>query len=158
MNSVPEGSLRKPVHFLALGFGSGTAPFAPGTFGTLAAIPIFLILGQLSLQTYLISLLIISITGIWICGKTAHDWGIHDHPAIVWDEFAGFLVTMIAAPMEWKWIVIGFLLFRLFDIWKPYPIKMLDTEVSGGFGIMVDDIVAGLYALIILQLLIYYLA
>ena len=155
-NIAPEGSLRHPIHFLALGFGSGTAPFAPGTFGTLAAIPLFLVLGQFALQTYLIILLVITLAGIWICGKTAHDWGIHDHSAIVWDEFAGFLVTMIAAPMEWKWIVIGFLLFRLFDIWKPYPIKMLDAEVSGGFGIMVDDLVAGLYALIILQLLIRY--
>ena len=105
-NSIPEGSLRHPVHFLALGFGSGAAPFAPGTFGTLAAIPLFLILGQLALQTYLIILLVITLAGIWICGKTAHDWGTHDHPAIVWDEFAGFLVTMIAAPIEWKWIVV----------------------------------------------------
>ena len=157
MNTVPKGSLRNPVHFLALGFGSGCAPFAPGTFGTLAAIPLFLLLGQLSLPAYLFILLLITIAGIWICGKTAEDWGIHDHGAIVWDEFAGFLVTMIAAPMEWKWIIIGFLLFRLFDIWKPYPIKMLDKEVSGGFGIMVDDLLAGLYALIILQLLIRYI-
>lgn len=156
MKNIPRGSCRHPVHFLALGFGSGAAPFAPGTFGTLAAIPLFLLLAQLSLSTYLACLLVICLAGVWICDKTAHDWGVHDHSAIVWDEFAGFLLTMTAAPLQWEWIVLGFLLFRLFDIWKPFPIGLLDRDVGGGLGIMLDDLVAGLYALIILHLVIYF--
>ena len=156
MNTIPEGSLRHPVHFLALGFGSGAAPFAPGTAGTLAAIPLYLLLAQLPLSAYLALLAVICLSGIWICGKTAKDWQVHDHSAIVWDEFAGFLVTMIAAPVSWVWVILGFLLFRLFDIWKPYPINLLDKHVSGGFGIMIDDILAGLYSLVILQFLIYF--
>ena len=158
MNTIPEGSLRNPVHFLALGFGSGAAPFAPGTAGTLAAIPLYLLLAQLPLSAYLFVLTTVCLTGIWICGKTASDWQVHDHSAIVLDEFAGFLVTMIAAPVSWVWISVGFLLFRLFDIWKPYPINLLDKHVSGGLGIMIDDLLAGLYSLVILQLLIHFFA
>ena len=83
--------------------------------------------------------------------------GVHDHSGIVWDEFAGFFVTMIAAPAGWLWIFIGFTLFRLFDIWKPWPVSWLDKKVEGGLGIMVDDIVAGFYALICIQLIQYVL-
>ncbi len=141
------------VHFLAFGFGSGLAPFAPGTFGTLMAIPLYLLMMQLSLVPYLILVAIVCITGVWICDKSSELLGVHDHGGIVWDEFAGFFITMIAAPAGWIWIVIGFALFRLFDIWKPWPISLLDKKVEGGLGIMVDDIVAGIYALICVQTL-----
>lgn len=145
-----------PVHFLAFGFGSGLAPFAPGTFGTLMAIPLYLLMMQLSLAPYLVVVAIVSVTGVWICDKSSKLLGVHDHGGIVWDEFAGFFVTMIAAPAGWIWIVIGFALFRLFDIWKPWPISLLDKKVEGGLGIMIDDIVAGIYALICLQALYYF--
>lgn len=145
--------LGNPVHFLALGFGSGLAPRAPGTFGTLAAIPVYLLVAGLPLVAYLLLTLLACVAGIWICDRAARDFGVHDHPAIVWDEIAGFLVTMIAAPAGVLWIVLGFLLFRFFDILKPWPIGWLDRRVDGGLGIMLDDIVAGVFAAVVLQVL-----
>jgi len=147
--------LSTPVHFLAFGFGSGLAPFAPGTFGTLMALPLYLLMSRLPLSGYLLITLIVCVAGVWICGKSSEKLGVHDHSGIVWDEFAGYFITMIMAPSGWLWIVIGFGLFRLFDIWKPWPISWLDKKVQGGFGIMVDDILAGVFALVCLQLLSY---
>lgn len=148
--------LTNPVHFLAFGFGSGLAPFAPGTFGTLIAIPPYLLMQNLSLPIYLVLVAIVCLTGIWICDKSSKVLGVHDHSGIVWDEFAGFFISMIAAPSGWMWIAVGFVLFRVFDIWKPWPISWLDKKVEGGLGIMIDDIVAGIYALICLQLIHYF--
>ena len=147
--------LTHPVHFLAFGFGSGLAPVAPGTFGTLAAIPLFLLMQPLSLPAYLLITLVVSLVGIWICDQSSKMLGVHDHSGIVWDEFAGYFVTMIAAPSGWVWVIIGFVLFRLFDIWKPWPVSVLDKQVRGGLGIMVDDILAGIFALLCLQLIAY---
>ena len=149
--------LSSPIHFLAFGFGSGLAPFAPGTFGTLAAIPLYLLMQSLSLPIYLAITAIVCVVGVWICGKSSEKLGVHDHSGIVWDEFAGYFVTMIAAPAGWLWILIGFALFRLFDIWKPWPISVLDKQVHGGLGIMVDDILAGIFALVCLQALAYFM-
>jgi len=149
--------LSSPVHFLAFGFGSGLAPFAPGTFGTLAAIPLYLLMQGLSLPIYLVITAIVCVVGVWICGKSSEKLGVHDHSGIVWDEFAGYFVTMIAAPAGWLWILIGFALFRLFDIWKPWPISVLDKQVHGGLGIMVDDILAGVFAWVCLQALAYFI-
>jgi len=157
MNKIPEGSLKNPLHFLALGFGSGAAPVAPGTFGTLVAIPVYLLLVQLPFVGYLFSVVLISVVGVYICGRTAEDWGVHDHSAIVWDEIAGFLVTMILAPVSIVSVVLGFAYFRLFDIWKPFPISWLDKKVEGGFGIMIDDLLAGIFAALLLQLTLYLL-
>ena len=142
-----------PVHFLAFGFGSGLSPFAPGTAGTLVAIPLYLLLVQLPFWGYVAVLLVMSLVGIWICGESSRRLGVHDHGGIVWDEFAGYLLTMLAAPAGWVWMVVGFCLFRLFDIWKPWPVRRVDREVSGGFGIMFDDILAGIYAWLALQVL-----
>lgn len=147
--------ITNPLHCMAFGFGSGLAPKAPGTFGTLMAVPLYLLLNQLPLMAYCVVILVTFFIGIYLCGKTADDLGVHDHPGIVWDEFVGFWITMIAAPAGWLWLVMGFLLFRLFDIWKPWPIKLLDKNVESGLGIMIDDVLAGVYALIILQLLAY---
>ncbi len=144
--------LKQPIQFLALGFGSGLAPKAPGTFGTLAAIPLFLLLSMLTPIVYVLAVVIVSIVGIYICGKAADDVGVHDHPAIVWDEFAGYFITMIMAPISWQSIVVGFVLFRIFDILKPWPISFIDKKISGGLGIMLDDILAGIFSLIIMQL------
>ena len=144
--------LKNPVHLLAFGFGSGLAPVAPGTFGTLAAVPLYLAMAQLPLAAYLAVLGGVILGGVWICGRASRDLGVHDHGGIVWDEFAGFLVTMTAAPAGWPWVVAGFLLFRLFDILKPWPIGWLDRRVKGGLGIMLDDLLAGLYGWVVLQL------
>lgn len=142
---------RNPVHFLALGFGSGCAPWMPGTFGTLAAIPLYWLLQHLPLPGYLALTGAAFAIGVWLCERTAHDLGVHDHPAIVWDEIVGYFVTMTVAPPGWLWILAGFLLFRIFDIAKPWPIKTVDRRVGGGFGIMVDDVLAGIYAWLVLQ-------
>lgn len=146
---------RNPVHFLAFGFGSGLAPKAPGTFGTLAAIPLYLLMTLLPLSGYLVVLVLAALLGIYLCGRTAQDLGVHDHPGIVWDEFVGFWITMLFVPVQWYWILAGFALFRLFDIWKPWPIRVVDQRVEGGFGIMLDDVLAGVYAWLVLQLLLY---
>lgn len=154
---TPRNLLSNPVHCLAFGLGSGLAPKAPGTFGTLMAVPLYLLLAQLPLLAYVLLVLLAFILGVYLCGKTADDLGVHDHPGIVWDEFVGFWITMLAAPAGWPWIIGGFLLFRLFDIWKPWPIKALDNNVESGLGIMIDDVLAGIYALIILQLVAYFI-
>jgi phosphatidylglycerophosphatase A len=143
--------LRNPVHLLSLGFGSGLAAKAPGTFGTLAAVPLYLLLSDVSLPIYLAVVVLGALLGIWLCGYTAHRLGEHDHPSIVWDEFVGYFITMIAAPAGWSWLLLGFLLFRLFDILKPWPIRWVDRHVHGGFGIMLDDVLAGAMAWLVLQ-------
>lgn len=140
-----------PVHLLALGFGSGAAPKAPGTCGTLVAVILYWPLSQLNLNQYLLMVLVTCVVGIYLCGKTAEDLGVHDHGSIVWDEFAGFWITMIAAPVGWVWVLIGFVLFRFFDIIKPWPINWIDRKVTGGLGIMLDDVVAGVMAALVLQ-------
>lgn len=147
--------LMNPVHLLSLGFGSGLAPKAPGTAGTLVAVPVYLLLSGLSPLAYLLLTLFLLYIGIHLCHATARRLGVHDHPAIVWDEIVGYLLTMIAVPSDWIWIVAGFALFRLFDVWKPWPIGFLDRRVSGGIGIMLDDLLAAVYASLVLQLAIY---
>ena len=144
---IPVSYLKNPLHFIALGFGSGLMPKAPGTFGTLVAIPLFLFLNQFELWVYIIATALISIIGIFFCTYTSKALGVHDHSGIVIDEIAGYLITMIAVPTEWLWILIGFILFRIFDILKPWPISWIDKNIHGGFGIMFDDVVAGLLAL-----------
>jgi phosphatidylglycerophosphatase A len=151
MKAHASAIMKNPIHCLAFGFGSGLAPKAPGTFGTLAAVPLYLLLAQLSLPLYLLVLVASFALGIYLCGKTADDLGVHDHPGIVWDEFVGFWITMLAAPAGWLWLLLGFVLFRLFDIWKPWPIRVLDEKVESGLGIMLDDVLAGVYALLVLQ-------
>ena len=153
--STANFRLSNPVHFLALGFGSGLAPKAPGTFGTLAAIPLFLLLAPLDNMIYLTLIILMSVTGVYICGKAAKDAGVHDHGAIVWDEFVGLLITMFLMPVTWQTILVGFALFRFFDILKPWPISYLDKNCHGGLGIMLDDIVAGIAAWVCMMLIFY---
>lgn len=150
-DAPPRPNLRNPVHLLAFGLGSGCAPKAPGTVGTLMAVALYVPLSMLALPLYLGVLAVAILVGVWLCGRTSRDLGVHDHGGIVWDEFAGFWLTMIAAPPGWEWIVAGFVLFRLFDIWKPWPIFWLDRRVHGGLGIMLDDLVAGAFAWLVLQ-------
>lgn len=152
----PSTIFRSPIHFLAFGFGSGLAPKAPGTVGTIVAVLLYLLCQSLDLLSYSLLTAAICIAGIWICGKSSEMLGVHDHGGIVWDEFAGYFVTMIAAPPGWIWIVVGFVLFRLFDILKPWPIKWADQQVEGGLGIMLDDIIAGLASFAVLQVVAYF--
>ena len=155
MTRVSPQLLRNPLHLLSLGFGSGLMPFAPGTFGTLVAIPFYLLIAQLDLPYYLAFILLAFGLGVYLCQYTSAALGVHDHSGIVWDEFVGFWITMIAVPVTWQWIVAGFVLFRVFDIVKPWPVKVADKRMTGGFGIMFDDVLAGLYALACLQFALY---
>jgi len=148
---LPKPSLGNIAHLLAFGFGAGCSPKAPGTMGTLLAVAVYLPLSHLPVAAYVAVLLVVILAGIWLCGKAARDLGVHDHPGIVWDEIAGYLLTMLGAPAGLLWVVVGFALFRLFDIWKPWPIRWLDRRVGGGFGIMLDDLVAGAAAALCMQ-------
>lgn len=163
MTSSPRPDMSNPVHFLAFGFGSGLAPKAPGTFGTLAAMPLWYLLTFLPWWAFLLATLLVIAVGPWLCGQTSRDLGVHDHGGIVWDEFAGLLVTFIplalvgAAPTV-AVAVTGFVLFRIFDVLKPWPIGWLDRRVHGGTGIMVDDLLAGVYAGVLLYAALPWLA
>lgn len=142
---------RRWHHWLAFGLGSGLVPWAPGTWGTLAALPLFLVLAPLPLWAYLAVTAALFLLGIGVCGRTARDLDLADPGAIVWDEWVGLLVTLTALPSGWGWLVAGVLLFRLFDVLKPWPIRLLDRSVHGGLGIMLDDLAAGLMAWLLLQ-------
>lgn len=155
MNRTPKSVWHSPVHFAAFGFGSGAAPFAPGTFGTLAAIPLYWCLSWLSLPAYSVILLITFFVGIWFCGRTSCDIGVHDHSGIVWDEFVGYWITLWGVPFSWKAVVLGFVFFRIFDVMKPWPIRTIDRRVTGGFGIMLDDVMAGIFALCLTHLVLW---
>lgn len=153
---VPAGlRLRHPVHLLALGGGLGAAPAAPGTVGTLAALPLFAVLLQIPPAWYASATALGLIFGVAICERAANDAGVHDHPAIVWDEVVGFLVAglPVALGLTWghwalDWAAI-FVLFRAFDVVKPWPISWLDRRLEGGIGIMLDDILAGVFAALV---------
>jgi phosphatidylglycerophosphatase A len=150
--TVPPSLLRDPLGLLAFGFGSGLAPVAPGTAGTLAAVPLYLLLRELPLEAYLAVVALLFFLGIPACEHAARRLGVHDHPAIVWDEFVGYLAAMSCAPPGALWMVAGFALFRLFDILKPWPIRWCDRHVRGGFGIMLDDLLAAVCVAILLQI------
>jgi phosphatidylglycerophosphatase A len=139
-----------PAHFIALGFGSGLAPKAPGTFGTLAAVPIYWALAQF-LPPIVIAFLSIPLffLGVWACGRTGRDLGVSDHGSMVWDEIVAFLPLLAVSSQAWWLQVYAFGLFRLFDIWKPPPIRALERNVKGGMGVMVDDMVAAFYAYLV---------
>lgn len=143
---------RTPHHWIAFGLGSGLVPIAPGTFGTLAAVPVYLLLAPLPVWAYVVVTALFFALGVWACGRAALDLGRDDPSALVWDEWVGFLVTMTAAPSGWAWILAGFLLFRLLDIAKPWPVGWLDQRVGGGLGIMLDDLAAGAMAWAALRL------
>jgi phosphatidylglycerophosphatase A len=146
-----------PVHFLAYGFGAGLSPKAPGTMGTVVVIPIYLLLMYAGAGVYYGFLAAALVAGVYICGYTAKRIGVDDPKGVVWDEIVGYLITMLGLPLGVVWVISGFLLFRLFDIWKPWPIRWIDRNVKGGLGIMLDDVVAAVFACLILNLIIYLL-
>ena len=142
-----------PVYFIAFGFGSGLLPAAPGTWGTLAAIPLYLLLSGTHWSIYLILTALAFILGVWVSDKVSKELGVHDYKGIVWDEVVGYLLTMFLAPKGVIWMVLGFILFRIFDIWKPQPIGYIDQKVHGGLGIMLDDVLAAVPAWLIIHIL-----
>jgi phosphatidylglycerophosphatase A len=147
--------LKNPVHFLSLGFGAGLVPYAPGTAGTVVALPIYAIIQLLPLSYYLVFLLMTTLVGFIICHYTATVLGRDDPPQVVWDEMVGYWVTMALAPHGWRWAIFGFVLFRAFDIVKPWPIRWVERAFPGGLGIMLDDIVAGIYAAVCIQIFVW---
>lgn len=136
--------------WLATGGGIGRAPIAPGTFGTLLGIPLYLALAGLPPAAYAAAVLVLFVAGVWLCSVAEERLGRRDHPAIVWDEIVGYLIAVWLAPDGWLWIAAGFVLFRLFDVWKPFPIRRIE-HLPRGLGAMADDALAGVYAFGVLQ-------
>ncbi|MBX9755593.1 MAG: phosphatidylglycerophosphatase A [Pseudomonadaceae bacterium] len=155
---APPSVWRNPWHFLAFGFGSGTLAKAPGTWGTLVGLAFVPLWHLLPDWGYCLMLVLTTLFGVWLCGKVARDLGVHDHGGIVWDEMVGIWITLWLAPTGWQWLLLGFALFRLFDIVKPWPIRWIDRQVHGGLGIMLDDVLAGVFAWLALQAVILVLS
>jgi len=143
------------IILLASGFGAGYSPIAPGTFGTLVAIPIYLFLSRIPFPIYELTLLTFFFLSSWISERAQTYWGKKDHPRIVIDEVLGFLVTMLWVPRTAFLIILGFFLFRFFDIVKPPPIRLAE-KTKGGYGVVLDDVLAGVYSNIILQIISYF--
>lgn len=143
--------LRDPGGIIATGFGAGLAPHAPGTVGTAVALLPWLALRELPLWGYLLALLLSFALGVWAANRVIAKIRIEDPGLVVWDEFVGLWITLIAAPPGWQWMLAGFVLFRVFDIAKPWPVSWADAKIKGGFGAMFDDALAGLYALAVMQ-------
>jgi len=154
---VPVKLLLNPAHLLSFGFGSGLSPKMPGTLGTLVGVLLFVLLPVLDWKYYLGIIIFAFFIGIVLCEYTAKTLNVHDHPAIVWDEIVGYFITMFMVPKDWLWILAGFILFRIFDILKPWPISVADKQLKGGLGIMLDDVIAAIFALIIIQIILYLL-
>jgi len=153
VKTVSVSLLKDPRHLLSLGFGSGLLPKAPGTFGTLAAIPFYLLMAiYLSSLLYVIVTTVAFIIGIYLCQHTTNKLEVDDHPAIVWDEFVGYFITMAFVPLNLTTVALGFFFFRVFDILKPWPISVIDSRIKGGLGVMLDDVLAGCFALAAMHL------
>lgn len=135
-----------PFYFTAFGFGLGNLPKAPGTWGSLLGILFYLVFSNYQAWQYLVIVLACFIFGVWLCDKVSRDIGIRDYPGIVWDEVVGMMLTLSAFKSFWSTIILAFILFRLFDIFKPWPISWIEKQVDGGLGIMLDDVLAGLMA------------
>jgi len=149
-------ALGHPAGWISTGFGSGFSPIAPGTAGSLVALLPWLALATLPLPYYALALVIAFLLGVWACAWIVKRLGVADPGFAVWDEFVGLwiaLTPLVGSPGSWAWITAGFILFRIFDIWKPWPVSWADRNVDGGLGVMLDDVVAGLYAAIALALL-----
>jgi phosphatidylglycerophosphatase A len=147
--------LSHPAHFCALGFGSGLAKKAPGTFGTLAGLPLFWVISGLGIYSQLAIIFAMFLIGIYFCDRTGKALGVSDHGGIVWDEMVAIMLVLTVTPYQWQWWLTAFVLFRLFDIWKPAPIRQCDARIKGGFGVMLDDLLAAIYAIISLKILLW---
>jgi len=148
--------LGHPAGWIAIGFGSGLSPVAPGTAGSLAALLPWFALAALPVTYYAAALILAFTLGVWACAWVVRNLSVADPGYAVWDEFVGLwiaLTPLVGLPVSWPWIAAGFILFRIFDIWKPWPVSWADRNVGGGFGVMLDDVVAGLYAAIVLEVM-----
>jgi len=145
--------ISSPALLLAFGFGSGLVKKAPGTLGTLAAVPFWYLLSNLTLTAYVVIIYLATVIGIIVCEKASTKLGVHDHGGIVWDEFVGFWIAMCPVSPSAINLVVGFILFRGLDIFKPWPISWLDQNIHGGLGIMLDDIAAGLVTAMLMVML-----
>lgn len=143
--------LRHPAHLFALGFGAGLSRRAPGTFGTLVALPLFALLLPLPPWAHYAVIAALFALGIPLCATAGRNLGVPDHGSIVWDEIVAMLLVLEFTPRSWPWWLAAFLLFRLFDIWKPFPIRQCDARLKGGFGVMFDDLLAAVYAILALE-------
>ena len=139
--------LSHPAHFFGLGFGSGLVPKAPGTAGTLVGLLLFWLISGYALNVQLIIIAALFIIGIYFCHKTGKTLGVSDHGSIVWDEIVAVMLLLAFTPITWLNWLGAFLLFRLFDIWKPFPINYFDAKLKNGFGVMFDDLLAAIYAI-----------
>jgi phosphatidylglycerophosphatase A len=147
--------LSHPAHFCALGFGTGLAKKAPGTLGTLVGLPMFWLISGLDVYSQFAIISALFLIGIYFCDKTGKALGVSDHGGIVWDEIVAIMLVLTVTPYQWQWWLTAFLLFRLFDIWKPAPIRQCDARVKGGLGVMLDDLLAAVYAIISLKILLW---
>lgn len=147
--------LSHPAHFFALGFGSGLAKKAPGTFGTLVGLPLFWLISTYPVALQLALIAVLFIVGIYLCDKTGKALGVSDHGGIVWDEIVAMMLVLTFTPYQWQWWLAAFLAFRLFDIWKPFPIRLCDKNIKGGLGVMFDDLLAAVYAITILKVILW---
>ena len=148
--NVPRVALRTPTGIFAFGFGSGLARLAPGTAGTLIAVPLAWFLKQLPAIWYGPALLLLFLAGVYFCGAASRRLGQHDPGGIVWDEMVGYWLTAAFVPLHWAWLLAAFVAFRFFDILKPWPIRLAEKRFGGGLGIMLDDIIAAVYAILVL--------
>ena len=157
-SSAPDARflVAHPAHFIALGFGAGLAPRAPGTFGTLLGWALFLVLYEW-LPPLVIAYLAIPLffVGVWACERTGRDLGVQDHGSMVWDEVVAFLPLAALASSSLLMQAVAFALFRLFDIWKPFPIRHFERRLKGGFGVMFDDLIAACYAYLVIIVLVF---
>ena len=142
-----------PAHLIAFGFGSGLAPKAPGTVGTLLGLPLYwlIVAAAPDLPNQIILLIAAFLLGVWACGRTGRALGVADHGGMVWDEIVAFALVLLFTPSGWLWMALAFALFRLFDILKPWPIRLADTHFKSGFGVMFDDLLAALCAIATLK-------
>ena len=153
----PKALLRHPAGWIASGFGSGFSPFAPGTVGTAAGLLPWLWLRTLPLPFYALAIAVAFAIGVWASTWVVRRSGVQDPQVVVWDEFVGVWIALAALPPGWIWMLGGFALFRLFDIWKPWPVSWADEKLHGGLGVMLDDVFAGIYALLLMQLAAFFL-
>ncbi|WP_430455280.1 phosphatidylglycerophosphatase A family protein [Rheinheimera sp.] len=144
-------NLKSWQHWLAIGLGAGLSPKAPGTVGTAFAIPLVFGLALLPLAWSAVLIIALMVLGVYVSERTSRDIGVEDHGGIVIDEVVGFAITMWALPLSWPWLCAGFVLFRFLDIVKPWPVRFFDQHVTGGLGVMADDLVAGLLACCLLH-------
>lgn len=152
----PHSIWTNPIHFITCGFGIGASPFIPGTLGTLFSVPLTIMLSHTPIWFYIIACVVMFAWGIYGCGKTNKDFNTSDHPAAVFDEIATFPIVMIGISLTWYYLLIGFILFRFFDIVKPWPIRWFDQNVHGGFGVMFDDLLAALASYAILLIITFF--